>query len=126
MTSSTEQPSSTSEPSRLVEETINVNGKEIRVLKITNLPSAPEPSSSSNMIEQTINLNGEEMKVLQLNNFSLEEHLKKLYGQEASEQKPEKKKPKKKYSFIPPKTGTPVNALPNELLSSIFVLGSEA
>ena len=28
--------------------------------------------------------------------------------------------------MIPPKTGTPVNALPNELLSSIFVLGSEA
>ena len=126
MTSSTEQPSSTSEPSRIVEETINVNGKEFRVLKVTNVPNASEPSSSSNIVEKTVNLNGEEIQVLQLTNFSLEEHLKKLHRQEASEKKPEKKKLAKKPPFIPPKTGTPVNALPNELLSSIFVLGSEA
>ena len=122
MTSSTEQASSTSETARLVEETINVNGEEFRVLKVTNLPGSSEPSSSSGVVQKTVNINGEEMQVLQLTNFSIEEHLKKLHQRrEASEKRREKKHP-----FIPPKTGTPVNALPNELLSSIFALGSEA
>lgn len=78
-------------------------------------PTTSKPSSSSVFVEKTVNLNGEEFQAIQLTNFSMAKHIEKL--REASE---------KKHPFIPPSTGTPVNALPNELLSCIFALGSEA
>jgi hypothetical protein len=79
-------------------------------------PSTSEPPPSSRIIERTININGQEIQAIQITNFSLEEHLENLH----------RKASKKKDPFIPPSSGTPVNALPNELLSYIFTLGSGA
>lgn len=79
-------------------------------------PSSSEPSPSSGILERIINVNGEEIEVIQCTNFSLEEHFENLQREVARRRAP----------FVPPTSGTPVNALPNELLSYIFTLGSGA
>ena len=79
-------------------------------------PSSSELSPSSGIVEGTINVNGEEIRVLQFTNFSLEEHFENLQREAA----------RRKAHLVPPTSGTPVNALPNELLSYIFTLGSGA
>lgn len=80
-------------------------------------PSTSEPSPSSGIVERTVNINGEEIRVIQLTNFDLREHLENLHRKASKKKAP---------FFIPPSSGTPVNALPNELLSYIFTLGSGA
>src|SRR6266403_184744 len=79
-------------------------------------PSSSEPPSSSGIVEQALNINGEEIRVIQFPNFSIEEHLENLQCEAA----------RRKAPFVPPTSGTPINALPNELLSYIFTLGSGA
>lgn len=79
------------------------------------------PSSSGFAIE-TANIGGETVGVIRLANFDIMEHIQTL-RRRASEEKENKKK--KKQPPSPPR-GTPVNSLPNELLSYIFTLGSEA
>jgi hypothetical protein len=79
-------------------------------------PSSSEPSPSSGIVQGTLNIDGEEIRVLQFTNFSLEEHFENLQREAA----------RRKAPFVPPTSGTPINALPNELLSYIFTLGSGA
>jgi len=79
-------------------------------------PGSSEPSSSSGIIHGTVNINGEEIQAIQFTNFSLEEHFENLQREAA----------RRKAPFVPPTSGTPINALPNELLSNIFTLGSGA
>jgi hypothetical protein len=79
-------------------------------------PSSSGPFPSSGIIERTVNIDGEEIRVLQFTNFSLEEHFENLQREAA----------RKKTPFVPPTSGTPVDSLPNELLSYIFTLGSGA
>ena len=79
-------------------------------------PSSSEPSPSSGIIQGTVNVDGEEIRVIKFTNFSLEEHFGNLQREAA----------RRKAPFVPPTSGTPVNALPNELLSYIFTLGSGA
>ncbi|KAH9002562.1 hypothetical protein EDB86DRAFT_2847286 [Lactarius hatsudake] len=64
--------------------------------------------SSPDRTEYKPNINGDVFHVTQLANLK------------------EKEKSRRQGSFVPPSDGTPVNNLPNELLSSIFTLGSEA
>src|SRR6201999_324367 len=68
----------------------------------------------------TVNVDGEDVRVIQLTNFNLMEHIENLRRQASeSEEKP--------CSCFPITSGgTPINTLPNELLSYIFTLGSEA
>jgi len=73
------------------------------------------PSSSVFTLD-TANIGGEGVGVIRLANFDIMEHIKTL-RMRASEEKEEKH---------PSPCGTPVNSLPNELLSYIFTLGSEA
>jgi len=78
--------------------------------------SASNFSPSSGLVERTINVNGQELHIIQLPNFDLMEHVENL-RRRASEPK------------CCPRVssgGTPVDTLPNELLSYIFTLGSEA
>ncbi|KAF8501012.1 hypothetical protein F5888DRAFT_1609567 [Russula emetica] len=79
-------------------------------------PGSSESSPSSGIVEGTLNINGEEIRVIQFPNFSLEEHLENIQRVAARREAP----------FVPPTSGTPINALPNELLSFIFTLGSGA
>jgi hypothetical protein len=79
-------------------------------------PSSSEPSPSSGIIQGTVNVNGEEIRVTQFTNFSLEEHFEN-HQREAA---------RRKAPFVPPMSGTPINGLPNEVLSYIFTLGSGA
>jgi len=79
--------------------------------------SDPDAPSSSVFTLDTANIGGEEVGVIRLANFDIMEHIQTL-RRRASEEK-EKKHP-------PSPRGTPVNSLPNELLSYIFTLGSEA
>ena len=79
-------------------------------------PSSSEPSPSSGTIERTLNIDGEEVRVLHFPNFSLEEHFENFQSEAA----------KRKAFLVPPTSGTPINGLPNELLSFIFTLGSGA
>ena len=72
-------------------------------------PSSSGPSPSSGIIEGTIDPNDEEIRVI----LSLEESLRREVA-------------RRKARFVPPTSGTPINALPNELLSYIFTLGSGA
>ena len=62
------------------------------------------------------NVNGEGIQGIKITRINVDEYCEKLWREAFEKNRP----------FIPPKTGTPVNALPNELLSLIFVLGSEA
>ncbi|KAH9179218.1 hypothetical protein EDB89DRAFT_2225142 [Lactarius sanguifluus] len=64
--------------------------------------------SSPDRTEYKPNINGDVFHVTQLTSLK------------------EKEKSRRQDPFIPPSDGTPVNNLPNELLSSIFTLGSEA
>jgi hypothetical protein len=73
--------------------------------------SSAEPSPSSGIVRGTLNIHGEEIGFIKFTNFNLKEHFENLQRQAAR--------------FVPP-SGTPVNALPNELLSYIFTLGSGA
>src|SRR5882762_10349955 len=85
----------------------------------TGRPQHPRPSESSpseGIIQRTLNVNGEEIRVIQSTNFSLEELLENRQREAA----------RRKAPLIPPTSGTPINALPNELLSYIFTLGSGA
>jgi hypothetical protein len=79
-------------------------------------PSSSEPSPSSGIVEGTLNINGEEIRVIQFTNFSLEEHFEDVQREAA----------RRKARFVPPTSETPINGLPNELLSYIFTLGSGA
>jgi hypothetical protein len=79
-------------------------------------PTSSESSPSSGIVDGTLNINGEEVRVIQFPNFSLEEHLENIQRVAARREAP----------FVPPTSGTPINALPNELLSFIFTLGSGA
>jgi hypothetical protein len=79
-------------------------------------PSSSEPSPSSGIVEGTLNINGEEIRVIQFTNFSLEEHFEEVQREAA----------RRKARFVPPTSETPINGLPNELLSYIFTLGSGA
>ncbi|KAH9065434.1 hypothetical protein EDB87DRAFT_1803443 [Lactarius vividus] len=63
---------------------------------------------SSDRTEYKPNINGDVFHVTQLTNLK------------------EKEKSRRQDPFITPSDGTPVNNLPNELLSSIFTLGSDA
>ncbi|KAH8998599.1 hypothetical protein EDB92DRAFT_1941404 [Lactarius akahatsu] len=64
--------------------------------------------SSPDRAEYKPDINGDVFHVTQLTNLKAKE------------------KSRRQDPFIPPSDGTPVNNLPNELLSSIFTLGSEA
>ena len=79
-------------------------------------PSDSDAPSSSGFTPEKANIDGEEVGVIRLANFDIMEHIQTL-RMRASEEK-EKKHPSPH--------GTPVNSLPNELLSYIFTLGSEA
>lgn len=81
--------------------------------------SAPDAPSSSGFTLDTANINGEDVRVIQLAHFDVMEHIEHLrVRRQASEEK--------KYPRISTPGTTPVNSLPNELLSYIFTLGSEA
>ena len=79
-------------------------------------PSSSEPSSSLGIVERTVNINGEEDGLIQFTNFNLEEHFENRLREAA----------RRKAPYVPPTSGTPINTLPNELLSYIFTLGSGA
>ena len=80
-------------------------------------PSDSDAPSSSAFTLETANIGGEDVGVIRLANFDIMEHIQTL-RRRAFEEKAKKKHP------IP--LGTPVDSLPNELLSYIFTLGSEA
>jgi hypothetical protein len=68
--------------------------------------------SSPGFTEYDFGIDSEVVHVIQLANFSLEEKIES--------------RRQAQLPFIPPSDGTPINNLPNELLSYIFTLGSEA
>ena len=80
-------------------------------------PSDSDAPSSSAFTLETAIIGGEDVGVIRLANFDIMEHIQTL-RRRAFEEKAKKKHP------IP--LGTPVDSLPNELLSYIFTLGSEA
>jgi len=82
-------------------------------------PSDSDAPSSSAFTLETANIGGEDVGVIRLANFDIMEHIQTLRRQ-AFEEKEKKKHPQ------PIPLGTPVDSLPNELLSYIFTLGSEA
>src|SRR5260370_19505397 len=77
-------------------------------------PSSSEPSSSSGILESTLSTSGEEIRVIHSTKFGIDEHIENLQVA------------RRKAPFVPPSSGTPINALPNEILSWIFTLGSGA
>ena len=81
-------------------------------------PSSSEPSPSSDTLERTLNIINDELWVNQYTNVSPDEDFEN-HQREATRRR-------KAPPFVPPTSGTPVNALPNELLSYIFTLGSGA
>jgi hypothetical protein len=66
------------------------------------------------ILESTLSTSGEEIGVVHFTKFGTEEHIENLLAA------------RRKAPSVPPSSGTPINALPNEILSYIFTLGSGA